>query len=523
MQPNYVLTGVNEDTNINSGLHNIPITSAAVQSIHKTVKSPQEMCLINIIGSLSAAIQRVADVEQLHGGSGPVSVFTFISADSGERKTGTTKKATKPLNDYDRQNYKIFEEELKQYNSHIEIFNNKRKYLKKQHTEALKQGESEAIKEAEQNLLDLEEDKPSKPINNQLIFEDITTEALQLNLKQGNGNAALISSEAGSIFGGHIIRNLPFVCSQWSGEPCAVDRKTSESFQLEETRLTLSASLQPSALEKFMNKKGEEALGIGFLARFIFCSSSTTQGFRFTEQGDSDDESGYLRYCQRMNEILAEYDGHSAKANQKREVIKYKEDARMYALGLSNAIEKELLPGGRFQFAKYHGNKLFENIARIAALLTYFEEGKGAKITLGILQDAERIAFYFSDSYIRHFQVYPEVIKDAATLIDYFKGKREAGMRYIPKNPIIQSGPASLRNRERLDRALEYAANSGDIKVFKVRRTGLTFIDLYPSLDPDYDMWQIFFQKNGFATSYLPSLYCGDVVQLLPSHITTTL
>lgn len=184
------------------------------------------------------------------------------------------------------------------------------------------------------------------------------------------------------------------------------------------------------------------------------------------------------------------------KEQLERDLIGFTPEAKRYWIALFNEIESNLGACGRFQNARDHGSKLAENIARTAALLAYVELGEGEEITLGILMDATRIVFFFSDTYLRYFQTLPEGILDAAALSEYLQSEREDGNRYIRKNKIRQSGPSRLRNSETLNKALTSLQLNNELCVHKIINTGMLVVDLYPHLSPDPHQWDAFLRKN---------------------------
>lgn len=473
---------------LSNGLFHTPLVKDVVNSVTATVQAPIELTLQTVLGAISTAAQGLIDVERIYGGSGPTSLFLCVIAESGERKTGVATKVFKPIIDFEIQEAKKYAEKREVYELELEIFDDKKKLIKKKLSQAMKTGKKEAIESAEAELLALQRKKPKEPIKSQFIFEDGTPESVQFEMSKGKGSVAIVSNEGGTVFGGPIARGLPFLASQWSGEPFTVNRKTSESFTLANTRLTCSILIQSSAFETFLQKKGVEALGIGLLGRFLFCNPLTTQGTRFLDQSRVDSKEGYERYVERMEEILAE----NATTNQTRHVIRFSDEAKTYAYDLYNEIELGLQVNGRFQYAKDHGNKLLENIGRIAALLSYFEHGKDEKISLGILQDAERIAFHFSDTYLRCFQTYPNYLKNAFALQEYCQTKRENGERYIAKSAVRRSGPSRLRSQPALSQALDILQSWNEVMVYKFPTTGLVYIDLYPAMAHQPHMWELF-------------------------------
>lgn len=178
-----------------------------------------------------------------------------------------------------------------------------------------------------------------------------------------------------------------------------------------------------------------------------------------------------------------------------REVVRFTPEAKRYWISLFNEIEKNLLPGGRFQYARDHGSKLAENIARVAALLTYIELGEGEDITLGILMDATNISLYFSDTYLRCLSVLPEGVINVLKMKDRLESIREDGVRYIRKNQLLQIGPPGLRKKDVLAPVLDELLMERHISIF-LTQSGMAVVDLYPSYDFDQVQWDFFRQKN---------------------------
>lgn len=206
-------------------------------------------------------------------------------------------------------------------------------------------------------------------------------------------------------------------------------------------------------------------------------------------------EDGYQEYLVNAKCILNKLKDHINNGVE-RSVVRLSPEAQSYWVRLYNEIESNLKVGGRFEHARDHGSKLAENIVRKAALLTYIELGEGEDIPLGILKDAERIAFYFSDVYLRCFAIQPEYLKDLQALSEYFQTFREDGERYIRKNKIRQSGPNRLRVKRNLDEALNAACQNGEINIL-TSNTGMLVVDIYPGRRVDQSQWNEFLYRNG--------------------------
>ncbi|RUO71637.1 YfjI family protein [Idiomarina ramblicola] len=502
----------------NSGLPNFPIINDAVKYLQRAVQAPYEMCLVAVLSAMSIAQQGLINVEQIHGGSCPSNLWIWITALSGERKSALMNLALEVLYRYQRQHRKKFEEELKSYQVLCEIHEDEKKHLKKEHRKALTSGDEELIEIARLCLTDHEEKKPVKPKSRDFIFEDIMPEALQYQLNQGPGNAAIISSEGGTIINGPVVRNLAFLSNTWSGGSFMVHRKSSDSYVVEDARLTLAIAAQPVALDNFMKKKGREAKDIGFFARCLFCFPQSEQGYRTASPNTSEFQEGRTRFNNRLNDIMDEYDEHLLLDKNDRYLVEFDKDCKPFAWELCLRIESELKPGGKYEHASEHASKLFENITRTAGNITYFEKGRGAKISRGILNEAARVCFNFSDHYLKYFQIQPEYIQDAAILHEHLLAQQEYGERYVAKTPIRKSGPYRLRNMTRLNRALEQLAEDGLIAVWKIVRTGFTYIDLNPNVPDDLTRWEEFCRKHKVSTLNWYEATVGGKVKELPAY-----
>lgn len=113
-----------------------------------------------------------------------------------------------------------------------------------------------------------------------LIYSDVTPAAFTSRLYDNSRSAGLCEDEAGRIFSGRLVEDLGLLSKLWNGSDITVDRKH-ESFKLRAPRCTISWMVQPAVFKKFMERKGEDARGIGFLARCLVCYPLSTQGTRF--------------------------------------------------------------------------------------------------------------------------------------------------------------------------------------------------------------------------------------------------
>lgn len=459
-----------------------PLTRKLAKTVSEKTKAPIELGLTSILSVYSTLLQCLIDVERPEVGVGPVSLYILGIAQSGERKTAISNYLMHTILKHQEEevlryklNIEIFELEINEYE--LEVIAIKKEILK------LKKSKkpTEELKAKFKTLL---ESRPKPPKTPQFILEDTSPEAFVKHLHEGAGYASLVSSEGGTILNGRGFQNITILNKAWDGDVLTVNRVKGESFTINQPRVAISLMAQPKAISKFIQNKGDESKGVGFFARFITCYPESTQGSRFILKGEVIDESGYQEYLSKIDEILIKLMEHNEGNVKRRGVMRFDAEASDLWVWIFNYIEEQLLQGGRFHFAQDHGSKLAENIARIAALLAYIELGEDSLITVAILRDAARIAFYFSDASLRVFNFLPDEQLAYNALFDWFHTASEGGVRYIRKNKILQSGPVLLRDKPLLNSSLNRMIHEELVSVLKSDK-GMHVIDLMPELAHD--------------------------------------
>lgn len=113
-----------------------------------------------------------------------------------------------------------------------------------------------------------------------LTYGDTSPLGYLEGLYRNSRSACLSEDEAGRIFSSRLVEDLGLMNKLWDGRTVTVDR-VNRSFQVTSPRSTISWMVQPHVFSKFMERKGDEARGIGFLARCLVSFPVSTQGTRF--------------------------------------------------------------------------------------------------------------------------------------------------------------------------------------------------------------------------------------------------
>lgn len=130
-----------------------------------------------------------------------------------------------------------------------------------------------------------------------------------------------------------------------------------------------------------------------------------------------------------------------------------------------NDVEYETRPGGEFCEARDYASKVAENIARLAGVFHAFEGHKGIEISVETLMSAADVVLWYAQEFIRLFSPpdpLQDIINEACELESWLvRFVCSRGLYQLPTNFLLQYGPNKLRNRDRLEWALNCLIRCG--------------------------------------------------------------
>lgn len=465
-------------TNFQFPLHTqLPLLSAAMGEAQNNIQAPRAMIFGCALTAIALSQQGLINVRKPNGQEVPTSVMLLTIGDSGERKSTVENAFFHAIREFEREQRLKYLDQVRGWQVAHEIWSAQRKDLMK--NAAKKAGTDSAAEE--KKILDHDAKEPIKPKEFKIIYEDSTTEALLLGLYKNLPTAGLISSEGGGVLQGRALRDLFKPNALWSGDDITVNRKDAESYGLTGARLTVSIMVQKSAYDRFMENRGEESRGSGLWARFFVAMPASTQGLRFVKNGTQSWE--HLKpFADRIRERVEQNVALLDHSEKDKDVVAFSPEASERWFDVLNAIEAEIRPGGRFEFAGDHASKLADNIARMAAHFHQFEgfEGDISRDTLELAIDT---SFWFSNEFLRLFVPPPQEVLDSQELISWLCQLQMNGHRYIRKNHIRQFGPNKLRDKRRLQAALDLLCFNRNIALFPLGKAHC--VDLSPWLPFD--------------------------------------
>jgi hypothetical protein len=455
----------------------------AVLEVQKFVQAPVAMVATCALSTVSLACQAIIDVERANQLVGPVSLFTLVIAESGERKTTCDGFFGRTIRQFEREQEMLAKPLLAQHRAEKEAWEAEYEGLRS----AIKKNSSKGItSEGQQKqLAALEKRKPGDPKVPQLSLSDETPESLAWTMSSKWPSRGILSSEGGVVFGGHAMgadsaaRNLALLNVLWDGGTHSVGRRSSESFQVKGARLTMGVQIQEKTLQDFMAKTGDLARGSGFFARFLLTQPASTQGTRLFCDAPKEWPSLDI-FNRRILQILSMPVRFCDDGSISPEVLSFAPEAKCEWVKYFNEVEQALHECGKYSQIRDVASKSADNAARLAALFHFFENGVGA-ISGESVRQASRLSKWYLDEALRILAGFslPKELADAAKLdmwiTDYCKKYNQP---FIGKNYVRQFGP--LRDGARLDCAIEELGKLDRLKLKKDGKCMILYVN--PSL-----------------------------------------
>jgi putative DNA primase/helicase len=438
----------------------------AVLEVAEFVKAPIPLIASSALAALSLAIQAHSDVQRADKLHGPCGLFMLAIADSGERKSTCDGYFTRAIRDYEAQEREVVKPLNAAYKSEHEIWEAQRSGLKEKIKSLSKDGKPTTSQARE--LQDLDKDEPRPPRVPRLIYGDATQEALIYALAKQWPSGGVISSEAGSVFGGHsmgadsVMRNLAALNQLWDGAALPVERRSSESFTARGARLTMALQVQEETMRAFLANTKGLARGTGFLARFLVSWPVSTQGTRnFTEAPAN--WPSLTTFNDRLTAILnrqvpIDDDGGLTPA-----MLTLSPDAKTAWVSFHDQIESMLPIGGELFDVRDVASKTADNAARLAALFHTFT-GSIGPIDLDAMEAAASVtAWHLSEAqrFLGELAVSTELANSARLekwLVDYCKREKTDK---VPTREVLNKGPGVLRENAILTAAVQELAELG--------------------------------------------------------------
>ncbi len=490
--PLLVIDGWLPPTSLLSEVKAIPYPLAALpDGLGDAVREVLEFtqCLVPLaacsaISALSVAAQHLANVKRAEGLSSPVSLYLLSIAESGERKSSADKHFTSAITSWETNQAELAKPYVKRHKVEYDSWSMQYEGLKQKIKETAKLQKPVGV--LTQQLMQLKNDEPLPMRVPRLVYADSTPEQLGYSLTKLWPSGGVLSSEAGVVFGSHgmssgsAMSNMSLLNILWDGGSKPVDRRTSDSFTVQNARLTMGLAVQAATVKAFFDDSKGLARDTGFLARFLVSWPTSTQGTRLFKEPPTAWPMltvFNLRITELLNKIpILDSNGGLSPA-----MLELSANAKQAWITFHNEVEVELKAGGEMTDARDVASKAADNVARLAALFHLYQSDSEGDIKQTHLEAAIDIVtwhLYEAKRFLNQIAV-PDHVSNAIKL-DYYilRYCRDHKTNIVQKNYLRQHG--AIRDKKLLNEALEELTDANHIRIVLDDRTSI--IEVNPSL-----------------------------------------
>jgi len=428
---------------------------AAVEAVQGMTLAPVAIAAQSALAVASLAVMPYANVETLNGAS-PTSLYLMTIAQSGERKSSCDSQFMKVVVEFEKAEAKKRSREMIAWKNQCDIFKEKRKAIMVR----AKEGDPAALVE----LDDLGQE-PVPPPSTDRFVTDPTYEGLTRAYRDGFPALGIFSDEGGQFLGGYALsadnrtRSLSAFNNLWQGNPIKRTTQGDGGLVLHGRRLAIHLMVQPILAREFM--ADPQTVETGFMPRFLIAEPPSNIGNRMqadVKMPTFEMSAFEVRLLERL-EGKPKMDWHTRELLPR--TIKLSESARSQLSAYYDAVEAKQRPYSPLRNVTGFASKSAEQAARIAGVLTLWEDLAAKDVSGETMANAIKLAQYYLSESLRLVQgaVADAVIENAEKLRVWLLETWE--QPEITRQEIVQLGPNCVRDVKRAKSAINILADHG--------------------------------------------------------------
>jgi hypothetical protein len=443
-----------------------PLLNDLVDEICYAIPADRLMVETLALGACALAVQGLHDQRRPNCAPSPCSLFVLSLADTSVFKTTITRMLFQPMHDLETEEAAAIVEGAADERAEKRTWEIRLKACEKAMAKAWNEPqEMKSLQEMYKEILGCER-KDQLP--SQLIYEDTTWPALMDGMYRHSPSVALVSDEASAFFSGPLVAFLAKLDKAWDGARIIVDRKTSDSFQLDETRLSLILALQNRPFRKFIESKGIDAAELGFLPRLLVARSGKVDRRGMAGRKGGSQEARH-RYHAWATKLLKRYIEKKRAGDFARTTLPMSAHAEAQWIATFEWLAQAVQPGGCFEPFDGYVAKCGENIARIAVIFQMLDDVDSTEVSLVNMRRAILACKRYTEQYIEIFgsMYFPIVQQDAEQVRAWFRDYHQrTGYMQVSTRIFRQycwGGREFRHDKKRVDAVLEYLEVEGVI------------------------------------------------------------
>ena len=375
----------------------------AVEAVQSLAQAPVAIAAQSALSLASLVTQGFANVETL-GGPRPVSLYCLTIARSGERKSSCDSLLLEALRSHEREAAKDQRAEVQSWQNSQALWRGERDRILAEAKKA--KGEKRTAAQADLEAMGAE---PAAPPSRERTVTEPTFEGLTRKYIEGMPALGIFSDEGGQFLGGHAMnsenrqKTVTALNDLWQGNPIRRTRQGDGSYTLYNRRLAMHLMVQPGVARPLL--ADDTATDTGFLARFLICEPPSTIGTRL-HRPDLTGYNALERFARHLGTILNRplpMDQETRELETR--LLRMDDDALAALIDFADEVELRQAPGNDLAELSGTASKIAEQAARIAGVLTLFENLDAPSVPLRHVADAITLARYYLGEALRLSQL----------------------------------------------------------------------------------------------------------------------
>lgn len=434
---------------------------------------------VAMLAGASLCAQGLVEVEKRPGLVSPIGQYFAAILPSGERKTASLQIALAPVRAFSTEAAAQHRAAIAQFDAEMSAWRAEERGIQ---IAIRRRSENDEDVEAErERLREHAQHRPRKPKRLKLIHENVTPTALWTSLAESQPTTSLISDEGQVIISSRALSDPGLLNKAWDAGTLLIDRATAGELVIEKPALTMLLQFQPGVFQTLIDKKGQLLRDSGFFARCFIIAPPPMAGSRFLAYAPETAGEDLRRYHERCKQLLQMHHLDDNGELLPRQTLRFLAEAQARWDMEHDQIEAAMQDGGYFFCFRDFASKLTDKIARLAALLHFFDGHEG-EISRETLERAIVIAQWFAAEYVRICTpppVIPEAQQNAVRIRDWLVNHYQTtGSPFVRKNDALQLGPNAIRSKAALNEALSFLRMWGQVVEWKAPEDRKTYIGL---------------------------------------------
>lgn len=401
--------------------------------------------------------QAHADVVTPAGLSRPLSLFMVTVAASGERKSAADTYALAPVRQVQDEDREAWRQDHRAWRNRFDAWEAERGRIKRA---------AKMDADGKRLALDALGPEPLAPIRPERTVDDATTEGLIKSWADCHGSRGLFTAEGAKVMAGHSMsdearmRGAATFSGLWDDGRAERIRAGDGSLSLRGRRLAAHLMAQPGVATAFLS--AGDLVDQGLIGRFPICEAPEQAGRRFFREPPESGDPRFAAYGGAVRRLLRRTPRTFDDRNELNpRALTFSPEARAVWCRLHDHVEARLGTTGELGGIKSFGNKLAEHAARIAGVLTVFDDPDATIIDAHVMGQVVELAnFYISEAVRLNTEArISRPLAEAEKLRVWLVEKWPDPLISVPD--AMQRGPHAIRSKATAERCFDILESHG--------------------------------------------------------------